>query len=271
MLQKSTKVLNLVDVSRLHAGESTEFTNYYSIPVPTRDEMKTILNGNANTSWYDVSDLDSLKPNVDGTGTITLGAAVAYIADQSGNNRHLTNSNAAQRPTLIQENNRYLLSFDGFDDVLYWNTFNVNQGTTYYMLLAMSRAVNSGAAFGYASYKTSTRYMRMSGNSTGQRANIAIRGTGGNFTSTATVDTFPLSTYGVIDGQATPTLIDVKTPTGNTFQTVISGDTSNNAAKISLGGAPASAALTPHKIGGMVGFSGALSSDNRDKVRLYFT
>ena len=53
-------------------------------------------------AWFDVNDLSTLAANPDGTGAVSVGDPVGYVADKSGNGNHLTASGDA-RPTLRQD------------------------------------------------------------------------------------------------------------------------------------------------------------------------
>ena len=70
-------------------------------------------------AWYDPSDLTSLAQNSDGTGAVTVGDPVGYMADKSGNGNHATQATASRRPILRQTvGGEYYLEFDGVDDYL---------------------------------------------------------------------------------------------------------------------------------------------------------
>lgn len=71
-------------------------------------------------AWYDPSDLTSMFQNSNGTTAAVVDSPVGYIADKSGNGKHLTQAdNVGRRPLLRQSGALYYLEYDGTDDVLY--------------------------------------------------------------------------------------------------------------------------------------------------------
>lgn len=69
--------------------------------------------------WYDPSDMSTMFQDAAGTIPVTsVGQPVGKILDKSGNNYHATQPITASRPTLVQINGLYALSFDGIDDYL---------------------------------------------------------------------------------------------------------------------------------------------------------
>ncbi|ATG48149.1 hypothetical protein CEW89_11545 [Celeribacter ethanolicus] len=68
-------------------------------------------------AWYDPSDLSSMFQDTAMTAPVTAaGQSVAVIRDKSGNDRHLSQSAAAARPTLQTDGASFWLAFDGVDD-----------------------------------------------------------------------------------------------------------------------------------------------------------
>jgi len=62
---------------------------------------------------------DNLFTDTNGTINATVGDAVAYIEDLSGNENHRIQATAAKRPTLQQDpNGAYKLVYDGVDDLI---------------------------------------------------------------------------------------------------------------------------------------------------------
>ena len=69
--------------------------------------------------WYDPSDMSTMFQDSAGTIPVTaVGQPVGKVLDKSGNNYHATQPITAARPTLVQINGLYALSFDGIDDYL---------------------------------------------------------------------------------------------------------------------------------------------------------
>jgi hypothetical protein len=69
--------------------------------------------------WLDASDGSTLFQNSDGTVPATAtGAPVGYWGDKSGNNRHVTQATAGDRPTVaaVSVNGRRCIDFDGTSD-----------------------------------------------------------------------------------------------------------------------------------------------------------
>ena len=72
--------------------------------------------------WWDPSDLSTLAQNADGTGAVTVGDPVGYMADKSGNAHIATALRTSERPYLQQTaGGLYYLDFDGIDDTLIAN------------------------------------------------------------------------------------------------------------------------------------------------------
>jgi hypothetical protein len=70
-------------------------------------------------AWYDTSDTSLMATSNAGTGAVTSGSTVGYLADKSGNGWHLTQGTANNRPTWNGSiNGLTVLSFDGSNDVL---------------------------------------------------------------------------------------------------------------------------------------------------------
>lgn len=72
-----------------------------------------------NGVWFDPSDMSTLFQDAAGTIPVTaVGQPVGKVLDISGNGNHATQPITAARPTLVQINGLYALSFDGIDDYL---------------------------------------------------------------------------------------------------------------------------------------------------------
>lgn len=72
-----------------------------------------------NGLLFDFGDLSTLYQDAAGTIPVTaVGQPVGKILDKSGNNYHATQPITAARPTLVQINGLYALSFDGLDAYL---------------------------------------------------------------------------------------------------------------------------------------------------------
>jgi hypothetical protein len=70
-------------------------------------------------AWYDTSDTSLMATSNAGTGAVTSGSTVGYLADKSGNGWNLTQGTANNRPTWNGSlNGMTVLSFDGSNDVL---------------------------------------------------------------------------------------------------------------------------------------------------------
>ncbi len=237
-----------------------------------RADVAAVFSGNSG-SWYDVSDLASLKQNSDGTGAVSIGDPVGYLADQSGNGRHLTNATPTQRPILTIRDGHYVLACDGVDDVLWHQVSvgvgNLNQGSDGYMLLAGRREGNSGTSY-CATYLSSVRYWRISGIITNSRLTAAVRGPGGNFQPIVATMSAPLSAYGITTSQISATSTTTTSPNGTTASIAITGDIVNAASRISLGGLPGQGAVTPSFWGGFAIYLGAPSAETIATLRSFF-
>ena len=72
-----------------------------------------------NGAWFDPSDMSTLYQDAAGTIPVTaIGQPVGKILDISGSGNHATQPITASRPTLVQIDGLYALSFDGIDDYL---------------------------------------------------------------------------------------------------------------------------------------------------------
>ena len=72
-----------------------------------------------NGAWFDPEDMSTMFQDAAGTIPVTaVGQPVGKILDISGNGNHATQPITAARPTLVQINGLYALSFDGIDDYL---------------------------------------------------------------------------------------------------------------------------------------------------------
>jgi hypothetical protein len=72
-----------------------------------------------NGAWFDPEDMSTLYQDAAGTIPVTaVGQPVGLVLDKSGNGNHATQPITAARPTLVQINGLYALSFDGIDDYL---------------------------------------------------------------------------------------------------------------------------------------------------------
>lgn len=239
---------------------------------PLRADVAAVFAGNGG-SWYDVGDLASLKRNSDGTGAVSIGDPVGYLADQSGNGRPLTNAAPTQRPVLTMIDGHHALAFDGVDDVLWHqtgaSTGSLNQGSDGYMLLAGRREENSGAVF-CATYLATTRYWRITGIITNSRLTASVRGTGGNFQPIVANMSAPLSAYGITTSRISATSTTTTSPNGSTASIAVTGDIVNNGSRISLGGLPGQGAATPSFWSGFAIYLGAPGADAVAILRSYF-
>ena len=64
-------------------------------------------------SWYDPSDLSSMKQISDGTVNAAVDSPVGYIEDKSGNGNTAIQATANDRPTLREAGGLYYLEFSG--------------------------------------------------------------------------------------------------------------------------------------------------------------
>ena len=72
-----------------------------------------------NGAWFDTSDMSTMFQDAAGTIPVTAaGQPVGKVLDISGNGNHATQPITAARPTIVQINGLYALSFDGIDDYL---------------------------------------------------------------------------------------------------------------------------------------------------------
>ena len=77
------------------------------------------VNGLIAGCWFDPSDMSTLYQDAAGTIPVTaIGQPVGKILDISGSGNHATQPITASRPTLVQIDGLYALSFDGIDDYL---------------------------------------------------------------------------------------------------------------------------------------------------------
>lgn len=84
--------------------------------------------GGALGAWYDPSNLSSLFQDLAMTIPVTLtGQTVAVMLDSSGNAKHLTQPNVAQRPTYRSNGSVRWLEFDGVDDRFVFNAMSYSQ------------------------------------------------------------------------------------------------------------------------------------------------
>lgn len=215
---------------------------------PPREAVAAVFAGNGG-SWYDVSDLSSLRQDSGGTGVVSVGDPVGFLADQSGNGRHLTNATPTQRPILAVIEGRYLLACDGVDDVLWHQTGpttgSLNQGTDGLMLLAGRRDANSGAVYA-STYLATTRYWRIAGIITNSRLTASVRGPGGNFQPIVAPLSAPLATYGVTTSQISATSTTTRSPDGTSAAPPSPVISSTMAAAFRLAGCPGRAPSRRH-------------------------
>lgn len=72
-----------------------------------------------NGAWFDPEDMSTMYQDAAGTIPVTaIGQPVGKILDISGSGNHATQPITASRPTLVQIDGLYALSFDGIDDYL---------------------------------------------------------------------------------------------------------------------------------------------------------
>ena len=78
---------------------------------------------------FDFNDLSTMYQDAAGTIPVTgVGQPVGKVLDKSGRGNHATQSTSAKRPILQQNatTGAYYLAFDGVDDFLMTNSFNLN-------------------------------------------------------------------------------------------------------------------------------------------------
>lgn len=80
----------------------------------------TLFVGGIQGGWWDPSDFTSMFQDTAGTVPITAaGQVVARINDKSGNNNHLLQATAGNRPTIQQDGNGlFYLDYDGTADLM---------------------------------------------------------------------------------------------------------------------------------------------------------
>ncbi len=100
-------------------------------------------------SWYDAADLSTLAENADGSGAVTTGTQVGYWADKSPTAAHVTQDNAANRPTYTAAsfNGLNAVVFDGDNDTLVNTSFTATHGLSgLTRFIVCSSAVTSNQA-----------------------------------------------------------------------------------------------------------------------------
>ena len=96
----------------------SRFYNLEQAPFNNRASARSIVASN-NGLIYNIQDLSTLFQDAAGTTPVTaVGQPVGLVLDKSGNGNHATQPITASRPTLVQINGLYALSFDGIDDYL---------------------------------------------------------------------------------------------------------------------------------------------------------
>lgn len=87
--------------------------------------------------WFDASDLP----------TITIDSGASFWLDKSGNNRHLSQSTATQRPalTLNAQNGLSVLTFDGSNDFMFNPSVGAS-GRDVVQMLAVFRLITGGSS-----------------------------------------------------------------------------------------------------------------------------
>jgi hypothetical protein len=96
----------------------SRFYNLEQAPFNNRASARSIVAAN-NGLIYNIQDLSTLYQDAAGTIPVTAaGQPVGKVLDISGNGNHATQPITAARPTLVQINGLYALSFDGIDDYL---------------------------------------------------------------------------------------------------------------------------------------------------------
>ena len=96
----------------------SRFYNLEQAPFNNRASARSIVAAN-NGLLFDIGDMSTLYQDAAGTIPVTaVGQPVGKILDKSGNGNHATQPITASRPTLVQINGLYALSFDGIDDYL---------------------------------------------------------------------------------------------------------------------------------------------------------
>lgn len=96
----------------------SRFYNLEQAPFNNRASARSIVASN-NGLIYNIQDLSTLYQDAAGTIPVTaIGQPVGKVLDISGNGNHATQPITAARPTLVQIDGLYALSFDGIDDHL---------------------------------------------------------------------------------------------------------------------------------------------------------
>ncbi len=126
---------------------------YENIPVSMPRNNVNILDF-APALWLDAADSSTLFDSVVGGNLVGSGGTVARWQDKSGNNRHVTQSTAANCPTRVvgSQNGKDVLNFDGSDDNLtIANSFLNNlSGLTVFVVNKWSlNTSGKGAVFSY--------------------------------------------------------------------------------------------------------------------------
>lgn len=107
--------------------------------------------------WWDFSDVSTLGPTNSGTGTVSNNGPVKYVADKSGNGRHMTNAGAdSVSPTYLEaaQNSRSVLGFDGGDDLQALSSLTFTAQTVFMVLRMASGAASNSRAFSQAIVST---------------------------------------------------------------------------------------------------------------------
>lgn len=81
----------------------------------------SLFTSGAQGAWYDPSDFSTMFQDWQGTTAVTAtGQPVGKILDKSGNNNHLYQGTAGNRPLLQQDGSgKYYLDFDGTNDYMF--------------------------------------------------------------------------------------------------------------------------------------------------------
>ena len=85
-------------------------------PTPSFDPASLFVGGYAGGAWAMTA--ANLRQSSAGTGAVVNGDPVGYVADLSGNGKHLVQATSGKRPTYVESGGVCYLDFDGVDDTM---------------------------------------------------------------------------------------------------------------------------------------------------------
>ena len=101
-------------INKAYLGATVLFLGGGAVPFSPADVF-----GATDIGLFNRIHPDNLFTDTNGTINATVGDAVAYIEDLSGNENHRIQATVARRPTLQQDpNGAYKLVYDGVDDFI---------------------------------------------------------------------------------------------------------------------------------------------------------